>query len=161
MGLACKAGWALSAVLAAALGVGGYVFVVQGNTKPYEDGRTAILLSKDERNRVLGEMRGLLEASQGIVQAAVAGDMDTVAEEARAVGMAAAEGESAAMMAKLPLAFLRQGMAAHKAMDDLADLAGTTQDPLVILGALGQAMEICTGCHAGYRLGVEGPDGGV
>ena len=161
MGIACKAGWALSAVLAAALGAGGYMFIIQGNTAPYEDGRTAILLTKDERNRVLAEMRGLLEGSKNIVQAAVKGDMTTVASEARAIGMAAAEGESAAMMAKLPLDFLRQGMSAHKAMDDLADMAGTTDDPLVILGTLGEAMEICTGCHAGYRLGVEGPDGGV
>lgn len=159
MSMVCKAGWALSAVLAAALGAGGYLLVIQGNTAPYEDGRTAILLTKDERNRVLGEMRGLLEAAQNITQAAVAGDMTTVATEARAVGMVAAEGESPALIAKLPVEFMTMGYAAHGAMDDLADLAGTTDDPLVILGALGEAMEICTGCHAGYRLGVEGLEG--
>ena len=134
--------------------------IIKGNTEPYEDGRTAILLSKDERNRVLGEMRGLLEASKGIVQAAVAGDMETVAAEARAVGMVAAEGESPALMAKLPAEFMALGFSAHRAMDDLADLAGTTDDPLVVLGALGEAMEVCTGCHAGYRLDVAQPDAG-
>ncbi|MDQ2091603.1 hypothetical protein [Marimonas arenosa] len=160
MSIACKAGWAVSAVLAAALGAGAYLFVIQGNTEPYEDGRTAILLSKDERNRVLGEMRALLEASKAITQAAVKGDMETVATEARAVGMVAAEGESPVLIAKLPLEFMTMGYSAHRAMDDLADLAGRSDDPLEILGALGEAMEICTGCHAGYRLGVEGQDEG-
>lgn len=158
MGLACKAGWGLSAVLAMVLGVGGYKVFVGGTTVPYADGRTVVLLSTDERNRVLGEMRGLLEGAKGIIQASVAGDMATVATEARAIGMAAADGESPALMAKLPGEFLTMGMGAHKAMDDLADLAEQTDDPLVILGTLGQAMEVCTGCHAGYRLGVEGID---
>lgn len=157
----CIAGWGLSAVLAAALGTGAYVVVMGGNTVPYADGRTVVLLSGDERNRVLGEMRGLLEGVKGIVQAAVVGDMPAVAQEARAVGMAAAKGASAALMAKLPGEFLTLGMSAHKAMDDLADLAGTTDDPLVVLGALGAAMEVCTSCHGGYRLGVEGEAPGL
>ncbi|MEP2531876.1 hypothetical protein [Shimia sp.] len=160
MDMAGKAGWAVAGVLAAALGLSGYVFVVGGNTVPYEDGRTVILLTKDERNLVLGEMRGLLEAVQGITQAAVAGDMDEVAAQASAVGMAAADGESPALMAKLPLDFMTLGLGAHRSMDALAELAGTTDDPLVILGAMGDAMDACTGCHAGYRLGVEGIDGG-
>ncbi|SFL43805.1 hypothetical protein [Shimia aestuarii] len=159
MSLACKAGWGVSAVLAGVIVIGGYKLIVQGHTVPSEDGRTVVLLSEDERNRVLAEMRGLLEAAKGITQAAVVGDMETVAAEARAVGMAAADGESPALMAKLPLDFLQLGMSAHKAMDDLADLALTTDDPLVVLGAMGEAMEACTGCHAGYRLGVEGIDG--
>lgn len=158
MGLACKAGWALSAVLALALGGGAYKVIIGGNTMPYEDGRTVVLLSADERNRVLGEMRHLLEGAKGIVQASVKGDMARVAQEARAVGMAAADAESPALMAKLPGHFLNLGMSAHKAMDDLADLAETTDDPLVVLEALGEAMEVCTGCHAGYRLGVEGEE---
>lgn len=161
MSVGCKAGWALSAVLAATLGAGAYVVVIQGNTAPYEDGRTVVLLSKDERNRVLGEMRGLLDGAKGIVQAAVAGDMATVEQEARAIGMAAAEGESPALIAKLPADFMSMGMSAHKAMDDLADLATMTDDPLEVLGALGEAMDVCTGCHAGYRLGVEGKDGEI
>lgn len=158
MGLGCKAGWAVSAVLAGTLAIGGYKVFMGGNTVPYADGRTVVLLSSDERNRVLGEMRGLLEGAKGIVQAAVRSDMAAVAQEARAVGMVAAQGESAALMAKLPGAFLTLGMSAHKSMDDLADLALTTDDPMQVLGALGKAMEVCTGCHAGYRLGVEGVD---
>ena len=158
MGLACKAGWGVSAVLAAVLVVGGSKVFVGGNTVPYSDGRTVVLLSSDERNRVLGEMRMLLEGAKGIVQASVKGDMAAVAQEARAIGMAAAKGESPALMAKLPGEFLTMGMSAHKAMDDLADLAGTTDDPMKVLEALGEAMEVCTGCHAGYRLGVEGID---
>ena len=158
MGLACKAGWGLSAILAGVIAVGGYRIFVGGNTVPYADGRTVVLLNSDERNRVLGEMRALLEGAKGIVQASAAGDMATVAAEARAVGMAAAEAESPAMMAKLPGDFLTLGMSAHQAMDDLADMAEGGAEPMEVLKALGEAMDVCTGCHAGYRLGVEGVD---
>ncbi len=158
MGLGCKAGWTLSGVLAVVIAVGGYKVFFGGNTVPYADGRTVVLLTSDERNRVLGEMRALLEGAKGIIQAAVAGDMDAVASEARAVGMAAAKGESPALMAKLPGDFLTMGMSAHKAMDDLAALAESGGDPMQVLGALGEAMDVCTGCHAAYRLGVEGVD---
>ncbi|PCJ07418.1 MAG: hypothetical protein COB16_10975 [Rhodobacteraceae bacterium] len=84
----------VSLVLALTLAGLGYTFVVKGNVEPHADGRTVVLLSADERNMVLGEMRGLLEAVQAVVQAAVEGDMEAVSAAAREVGMAAAEGES-------------------------------------------------------------------
>lgn len=148
----------VSLILALTLAAVGYTFVVKGNVEPHADGRTVVLLSADERNMVLGEMRGLLEAVQGVVQAAAAGDMDAVSATARAVGMAAAEGESAAMIGKIPLDFMTLGMGTHKAFDALADTAENTDDPLVVLGQLGEMMDRCTGCHAGYRFGIEGED---
>lgn len=158
MTTSAKLGWGLAAILAVALGAMSYTFLVAGKTTPYADGRTTVLLSKDERNKVLGEMRGLLEGAQEIVEASVEGDMVRVSEVARSIGMAAAEGESAQLIGKLPLEFKTLGLDTHRAMDDLAALAQTTDDPLVVLGALGDAMLNCTSCHAGYRLGVEGLD---
>ncbi len=148
----------VSLVLALALAGFGYTFVVKGTVEPHADGRTVILLSADERNMVLGEMRGLLEAVQSVVQAAVAGDMVAASTAARAVGMVAAEGESAAMLGKIPLDFMTLGMGTHKAFDALADTAENTNDPLVVLGELGNLMDRCTSCHGGYRFGIEGED---
>mgnify|MGYP000179404161 CR=1 FL=1 len=148
----------ISLVLALALAGVGYIFVVKGNVEPHADGRTVVLLSADERNMVLGEMRGLLEAVQAVVQAATKGDMAEVSTAARAVGMVAAEGESAAMLGKIPLDFMKLGMGTHKAFDALAETADSTDDPLVVLGELGSLMDRCTSCHAGYRFGIEGED---
>lgn len=156
MRIGCVAGWGLSAVLAAALGAVGYVILSPGGLQVDEDGRTAVLLAPEERTLVLGEMRGLLEAVQTITVASVEGDMETVAATATSVGMAAAEGESAQMLGKLPLDFMRLGMSTHKGFDDLADLARETGDGQQVLRQMGELMRNCTSCHAGYRLGIEG-----
>lgn len=155
----CKICRIVNLVLIVAIAGLAYFFVVKGNTEPHADGRTVVLLAADERNMVLGEMRGLLETVQAVVQASVAGDMSAVSKVASAAGMVAAEGESAALIGKLPLDFMRLGMGTHKAFDALSLTAAGTDDPMVVLSELGTIMDKCTGCHAGYRLGIEGEDG--
>lgn len=146
-----KLGWFVSLVLAAVIATGVWLFI-KGDTVPASDGRASIRLSEGERDKVLGEMRGLLEAAQAIIEASVANDMATVEAEARKVGMAAAQGESPALMAKLPLEFMTLGLGTHQAMDDLADLAATNPGKDAVLGALAETMLNCTACHASYRL---------
>lgn len=154
----CKACWGVSLALVAALGFGAYKFMVVGNVEAYADGRTSVLLLPDERNKVLSEMRGLLEAAQTITEAAVKNDMETVQTTARSVGMAAARAESPALIGKLPLEFKKLGMSTHQAMDDLADFAEVAE-PIEVLGMLGEAMLKCTACHASYRIGLIGEAG--
>ena len=153
-----KLGWIVSLVLAAALAFMAYTFIVKGQVEPHADGRDAILLSPDERNSILAEMRGLLEGAQGIIAASVAGDLEEVARLATSVGMVAADGESPQMIAKLPLEFLTLGMGTHQAMDDLALTAQGTDDPMVVLEELSNVMLNCIACHSSYRLGIEGAD---
>ncbi len=151
----CVIGWGLSAVLAIGLGAMSYVFLVRGEVETAEDGRTAILLAPGERDLVLAEMRGLLEAVQAIIAAAAEDDMETVAAAARAVGMAEAGTVPPGLIRKLPLDFKQKGMATHRSFDALADLALAAGDGREVLRELGGMMESCTGCHAGYRLGVD------
>ena len=157
-----KTGCKICRVINLALGVGvlamAYVFVVKGNVETHADGRTVVLLAPEERNRVLGEMRGLLETVQAVVQAAAMGDMEAASAAASASGMGAAKGESAALIGKLPLDFMTLGLGTHKAFDALALTAQQSDDPMVVLEELGTIMDNCTGCHAGYRLGIEGED---
>ena len=151
----CAVGWGLSVVLALGLGAMGYVFLIRGNVEPYADGRTAVLLAEGERDKVLGEMRVLLETVQAISENLAAGNVEAVPALARAAGMAAAAGESPAMMAKLPLEFKTLGLGTHQAFDDLADMAAMDPEPLEVLATMSQTMLNCTACHAGYRLAVE------
>ncbi len=161
MKLFCKIGWGVSLVLALALGFMSYTFLIRGKVEIYEDGRTAILLQPNERNKVLGEMRGLLEAVQMITVAASDNDMDTVIAAATAVGMGAARAENPQLIAKLPLDFKIKGMATHQAFDDLAAVASDGWDGAAVLRQLGVVMENCTSCHGGYRLGIDGVDSGA
>lgn len=152
----CRLCWGLAVLLLVAVGLMAKTFILTGSVAPYADGRTSVLLLPDERNRVLGEMRVLLETVQAVTEAAAENDLEAAAKAASAVGMAAAQGESPALIGKLPLEFKTLGFATHKAFDDLADTARSTDDPMVVVAEMADVMNNCTACHASYRLGIEG-----
>ncbi len=150
-----KLGWVVSLILAIGLGAMGYTFLVKGQTVPYADGRTSILLSPDERNQVLGEMRAILAGTRDIMDDAINGDFQAAEEQARAMGMAAANAD-AQILAKLPLDFSTLGLGLHRSFDDLADFIAANPDPLGIVDEVASLMVQCVACHDAYRLGIEG-----
>lgn len=127
-------------------------FFVRGNTAAGTDGRTAVVLAAGERDLILGEMRGLLSASQQIVQGIQQGDMKLVAQSARAVGMGSAVDVNPALMAKLPASFKSLGMNVHHDMDDLALAAESGKNPNELLGMLANTMTKCVSCHSAWQL---------
>lgn len=129
-----------------------YFFVV-GYTTTSTDGRQAVLLTDAERDQVLAEMRGMLQATADITGALSRNDNAEVAAIAKPVGTAAMQGESPALLAKLPLDFKQAGLAAHSGFDGLADAAtqGATTQRLTAM--LSEQLLVCTGCHASYRFG--------
>lgn len=131
-------------------------FFVRGTTTEGTDGRTAVVLAPAERALVLGEMRGLLSASQQVVQGIQQGDMKLVAKAARSAGMGAAVDLNPALMAKLPVTFKSLGMNVHHDMDALALAAesGKTSSS-ELLGMLSTTMTKCVGCHAAWQLKAE------
>ena len=149
-----KFSFILNIVLIAIIAFGAYKFIIEGSVEEADDGRTSILLTDGERDFVLGEMRGFLEAAQGIVTAISEDDMVAVAHLSTAVGSGAIGGETAALMGKLPLEFKTLGMATHALFDDLATTA-STGDAKAVTAQLGVLMQNCTGCHAGYRFDTE------
>ncbi len=152
--------WTISALLLVVVLGMGYVFLVRGTVTPHADGRIAVLMSPNERNGVLGEMRGLLETVQGITAAAVDGDMAEVQALASAAGMAAPDREDPGLLRKLPLEFKTLGLATHRSFDELATLASVTDDPLAVLGEMAGVMNNCVACHNAYRIGIEGENTG-
>ncbi len=150
----CKLCWALTVALIIGVIVVGSWFFVRGNVAASDDGRTAILLTESERDFVLGEMRGLLEAVETITHELSEDNMAGVAEAAKSVGMGSAGGEPPTLIVKLPLAFKTLGMSTHNAFDDLAMEAEDMGDGAVVLGQLSAILTNCTSCHAGYRFDV-------
>ena len=129
-------------------------YFVRGNVTEGDDGRTSILLTTGERDFVLTEMRGLLEAVEVITFELSEANMDGAAAAARSVGMGSAGGEPVTLIAKLPLEFKKLGMATHNAFDALATEAEDMGDGSVILGQLSGILTNCTSCHAGYRFDI-------
>src|SRR3989338_10968626 len=84
-------------------------FFIRGNTTAGSDGRTAIVLQPAERDFVMTEMRGLLAATQEIMEAGSQNDTQRIVKAARGAGMAGAAGVNPALWVKLPGEFKKMG----------------------------------------------------
>lgn len=147
----CKLCWTLVAVLAVAVAAFAYKFTV-GEVRPSEDGRVAVVLTKDERNALLLEMRAWLESSQRILAAAARNDFGEVAKAAKASGMAAEASTPASLFRKIPLEMKTLGFATRRKFDDIASEAERTKDGNRVVASLAEALGNCTACHATYRF---------
>jgi cytochrome c556 len=146
----------LNVVLLAGLAFGAYKFMIQGSVQIAEDGRTTVLVEAGERDFILAEMRGFLETLEGITSALAKSDFDTAANIATAAGMGGAGAAPVPLMGKLPLEFKTKGFELHVLFDDLAAVAKEATEVEPVLAQLGSLIQNCTGCHAGYQLGIEG-----
>jgi len=127
-------------------------FMVVGATEVSADGRTAIVVTSIQREQILAEMRGLLEAVQTIIVANNAGDLNTVSVAARKVGKANMSPQSAELSSKLPIGFRKLGMDTHIRFDLLALDADQFESPEQVYQNLGALTGTCVACHKAYRL---------
>ena len=127
-------------------------FFIRGNTVAGTDGRTAVVLLPGERDLVLTEMRGLLAATQQILEGANQGDRQRIITAARAAGMAGAADVNPSLMAKLPIEFKQLGMSVHHEMDDIAKAAEGGKSPAEILQMASNTLTKCVACHAAWQI---------
>jgi hypothetical protein len=116
------------------------------------DDRTVILLHPEQRKLVLSEMRGLLAATQGILEGADQNDMPRIIEAARAAGMAATVDANPALMAKLPLEFKALSMDIHHDMDSIAKAAEDGKSSAELLKMTSSTLTKCVACHAVWQI---------
>ena len=126
----------------------------QGSSErpPSTDSRERLVLPAPDRDKVLLEMRQMLEAVDGIMQGLTKDDLAAVAEAARGAGIAMAVDLDPAIRNQLPKNFIDLGMRTHQAFDELAEsmnAGGTREDAIRGLAGL---TGNCVGCHASYRL---------
>ena len=138
---------AIVASLCIVLGMAG-----TSSSQPPGDGRQRLLLPPPARDKVLAEMRHMLESVNGILRGVVANDLVAAEKAARAAGTAMAVEMDPAMMQQLLPAFRELGLQTHRAFDDLADRirAGGTRDDAI--RGLAAVTGNCVACHAVYRL---------
>ncbi len=128
------------------------IYFVKGMTTASSDQRRAIMLSLSEKDLVLGEMRSMLSALNGMLGALSEGDVNRAAAAASSAGMAMAVDVNPILMAKLPLDFKELGMGTHKAFDDISvDITNGVALPK-ILKRMSQITNRCVTCHQANRL---------
>jgi len=147
-----KLSYILNIVLIGFIGFFGYKFLYVGNVAPQSEDRTAVVLTAVEKTAVLGEMRGLLETAQSVIEAATSDNVAAIPDIVAPFGMIAVQNESVQLAAKLPLEMKTMGYDAHRAMDALGQMAKDGASGEEILSTLGEAMVLCTTCHASYRF---------
>lgn len=139
------------AVLLIIISILGYKFTV-GNVQPSDDGRQAVLLSKDERNALLLEMRVWLQSTQGILAAVSEKDFDAVVKSAKASGMSAEADTPGSIFRKLPVEMKALGFDTRRKFDEIAADADKFKDSNSVVTKLSVAMNNCIACHATYRF---------
>ena len=147
----CKLSWLLVALLSLIVAVFAYKFTV-GEVKPSDDGRLAVQLSKDERNALLLEMRTWLQNSQAMLAAVSAQDFATVANIAKASGMAAEADVPGALFRKIPVEMKKLGFDTRQKFDEIAIDAEKLKDSQHTIKQISTAMNNCIACHATYRF---------
>ncbi len=125
---------------------------ITSSTFANEDKRAPIILTEDERNLVLNEMRISLDTVRAITVSLSKEEMDIVAKSAKKVGMGASGEMPPALAKKLPQQFKMLAMQVHKGFDQLALDATDMGDKQQTLEQLGAVLGNCVACHAIYRL---------
>ena len=148
--------WILVVILSIIVALFAYKFTA-GSVAPSDDGRQAVIISKDERNALLLEMRTWLESAQGVLAAAVKEDLPAISKIARVSGMAAEEETPGSLFRKIPLEMKKLGFASRARFDDIAVLAEEGKDSKEIIALLSDTMNNCIACHAIYRFVEEAP----
>ena len=123
------------------------------------DQRHPLPLDSREKNFLLSEMREFLATSQRILSASQAGDMRTVIEAARSVGLKAHRDDFANpdsivhnIRKKAPKEFLPLGKATHAGFDEIAEIAQEIGDKDAVNKLLADNLRHCVACHATYRI---------
>ncbi|MBI5005869.1 MAG: hypothetical protein HZB95_01965 [Nitrosomonadales bacterium] len=147
----CRLSWVLVAVLTIIVAVFAYKFTV-GNVAPSDDGRQAVLLTKDERNALLLEMRTWLQSSQSVLAAASAKDFDAVVMAATTSGMAAEADTPGSLFRKIPVEMKALGFDTRRKFDEIAAEAAKNKDSERVVAKLSATMNNCIACHAMYRF---------
>jgi cytochrome c556 len=111
------------------------------------DLRETLTVPAEARDAVLAEMRIMLGAMQGVLEATANGDTAALRAAAHPAGMAMAA--DPALEALLPPGWMRLAMATHRAFDSLPATGGDRQ---ATVAALARLTGGCNSCHATYRL---------
>jgi hypothetical protein len=143
--------WAIICALLVVLIAGAYKFV-QGSVAVSDDERVAVVLSKNERNLILSEMRNFLISTQQISEAITNEDMELVATLAKSAGMAAEANTPGSLLAKIPLSMKTLGFDTRKKFNQIAADATELKIPVHSRRQLDQLMKNCIACHSSFKI---------
>ncbi len=113
----------------------GFAGVVAGTALAQQknsDDRQAVVVSEVTRSFILGEMRSMLAAAQGVAEAIGKRDWPAAATAAERSGLKAFQAMPKQTMMELPEEFRAFGRQTHMSFDAVADAAKVNSDPTIV-----------------------------
>ena len=133
----------------------GLVLGLPGSTSaqaPAKDERRTVGLTEPTLVYVLTEMRSLMDALQGVMEAAGKGDWDKAAAAADKSGMKAAKVTPKEVTAELPDEIRQMSRQMRLAFDAVAETATGKREAAAVSVKVAETMTFCNTCHQGYRF---------
>lgn len=119
---------------------------------PAKNERRAVALTEPTLVYVLTEMRNLMDALQGVMEAAGKGDWDKAAAAADKSGMKASKATPKEVTAELPDDIRQMSRQMRLAFDAVAETATGKRDAAAVSAKMAETMTFCNTCHQGYRF---------
>ena len=108
--------------------------------------------SSSEWSFILGEMRAMLAAAQGIAEAIGKRDWRAAAAAAETSGLKAFQALPKQTMMELRRSFGHLAGSSTRLSMAVADAARRNPDATIVTAKLAEAMAFCVACHQAYRL---------
>lgn len=132
-----------------------WFFVFRGEVIEIKNQRKAVLMTKENREVVLGEMRDFLSNIQQINEGLLENNPEKIIQAARASGRDVEETVPQGLIKSLPMDFKKLGFATHDLFDEIADSAQINFNPTTIRKQLNRTLNNCVACHQVYQIKVK------
>lgn len=129
-----------------------YFFFFKGDVIQYKNDRTAVIISPENKEFVLKEMRVFLESLQQINQGLIKGDASLIIEAGNTSGGDAKEHAPRGLIKSLPKDFKNIAFSTHTIFDAIKDSARINFDPLQTRRQLDELLNNCVACHQKYKF---------
>lgn len=133
-----------------------YLFVIKGNTeKTNDDERTTILMTKENKDFVLAEMRDFLESVQQINEGILNDDSNKIINAGNKSGGCVIAQAPKGLLKTLPGGFKALGFSTHDMFDKIAQSAKQNFNKQQTQTQLNTLLNNCIACHKSYKIGVK------
>lgn len=131
-----------------------YVFVIKGETVTLEDGRSEIVMSVENKEFVMDEMRDFLESVQQINEGLVTNNPKLIIEAGKKSGGSVIAHAPKGLLKTLPSGFKAMGFASHDLFDEFAQTSIEEFNKKETQERLNTLLVNCISCHKAYKIGV-------
>ncbi len=129
-----------------------YFFMFKGDVVEVKNQRQAIMMTEENREIVLKEMRDFLESVKVINEGILENNPAKIIESARSSGNCVKDEVPKGLIKSLPIAFKKMGFGTHDLFDELADSVRINFNPKQTQRQLNRILNNCVACHQIYQI---------